>query len=113
MESHRSQTEWEKAVFDRLLGCSFPGSEQLRPQLRGAVVRNLDENGSLEIHVQTGPKAEVSRRVPTEAECVDRDGTKIHFLLHVVNDVANELEIFKEDGSPVLERPSIGALKVV
>ena len=113
MEDYRAQTEWERGLFDRLLEASFSGRDQLKAQLREAVVRKIDEKGGLAIRVTTGQKAEVLRRVPVEAECADADGTTIHFLLHVIDGTAKELEIYKEDGSPIRKMPSLDALRVV
>lgn len=113
MTDYRAQTKWERGLFDRLLESSFSGRDQLKAQLREAVVRKIDENGGLAILVTTGPKAEVLRRVPVEAECSDADGIMIHFLLHVIEGTAKELEIYKEDGSPIKKMPQVDALRVV
>jgi len=49
-------------------------------------------------------KAKVKRRIPAEAEFRDTDGVLIHILLHVIDGKVNELEIYKEDGSPIILR---------
>ena len=82
----------------------FPGSCELREQLRGLRVRAIDEDGSLELVSGSGPDAIVRDRIPIEGELLDRDGTMVHVLLHVVDGRLNELEIYKVDGSKVLER---------
>ena len=112
MQEFRSQTEWERALFSRLLERPFPGNAQLAEQLQNALVRQIDDEGSLGIQVRQPAKAEVFHRIPVEAECEDSDGIKLHLLLHVVNGVAEELEIYKEDGSPINMLPSVEMLRV-
>jgi len=113
MEQHRPQTARERELFGRLLGRTFPGRDELKVQLDDAVVRSIDKNGGLEIRVLHGPNAGVSRRVAVEAECADGDGIKIHYLLHVVDGIAQELEVYKEDGSQVISTPPISTLEVM
>lgn len=57
-----------------LLWAEFPGNKALREQMSKAAVRRIDADGSLEIAVTDGPRAEVVRRIPVEAEAADRDG---------------------------------------
>ena len=59
----------------------------------------------MEFAVDDGQLAEVTRRIPVEAEAEDSDGVSIHFLLHVVDGVVHELEVYREDSGPVLHRP--------
>ncbi len=95
----------ERELLQGLLAPEFPGREELRRQLDSLLVKRIDEDGSLAL--QTGPAAPapVKCRVPTEGQCPDADGTVIHVLLHVANGLMNELEIFKEDSSRVLNPP--------
>lgn len=104
--SLRSLTAEEQAVLNRLLEADFPGKKALSEQLAVAKVRQIDENGSLRFVIPRGPKAEVKGRVPVEAEALDTDGLPIYVLLHVVNGVLWELEIYKADSSRVLSPPS-------
>ena len=78
-----------------------------------AQVRRIDADGSLEISVPEGPRAEVIRRVPVEAEAVDSDGVPIHVLLHVVDGLLHELELFREDSRPVRRPPAPEDLRVL
>jgi hypothetical protein len=50
------------------------------------------------------PLADVLYRVPVEGSLEDDDGVTIHFGLHVLEGVVNELEVFREDSKPVLRR---------
>ena len=101
----RPLTDDERALIDALLTSDFDGSNEIRAQLDSAFVRALDEDCSLEFKVEGAPKAHVKRRIPIEAEVEDEDGRSIHILLHVVDGVVDELEVYREDGSPVRRRP--------
>ena len=106
-------TLYEKQLVARLLSQPFSGSDDIAEQMAAASVRAIDQDGSLEIQstsqaVATGVKA----RVPVEAEAEDEDGVCIHFLLHVVDGRASELEVYKEDGTEIRSLPDIDALRV-
>ena len=57
-------------------------------------------------HVKGHPQATVLKRIPVEASGKDQDGVQIHVLLHVLDGAAKELEIYKDDGSPILRMPN-------
>lgn len=110
----RPPTEAEKGLIDALLAAEFPGKEALRMQVATALVKTLDEDGGLEISPPQGsPLAPVVRRIPVEAEADDVDGVPIHLLLHVVDGLARELELFREDGKPVQRQPSPESLRLL
>jgi hypothetical protein len=109
----RNFTAHEQRIIDRLLEKAFPGRDEICEQMKSCLVRTIDEDKSLEFLVRSNVKAKVKKRVPVEAEVQDTDGISIHILLHVVDGKLNELEIYKEDGSPILERPDPSKLKVV
>ncbi|MDA1054570.1 MAG: hypothetical protein O3C40_29415 [Planctomycetota bacterium] len=92
----------EFALLQRLLSATVSGKEQLIEQVRGARVESIDNNGSLRFIFESAPKAKVTKRIPVEAQCLDSDGMWIHALLHVLNGQISELEIYKDDSSPVL-----------
>jgi hypothetical protein len=75
-------------------------------QAEQALCRTLDESGSLELLYEGPIHAVVARRIPTEAEALDSDGTVIHYLLHVSEGKIHELEIFREDSLPTQRRPA-------
>ena len=103
MNSYRPLTDWERRMILRLLEPPFPGRDVLRDQLDHTLGRSIDENGSLELQCESLTKAPVEKRVPTEGEATDRDGTTIHYLLHVVAGKMHELEVYKDDSSNVLQ----------
>ncbi len=48
-----------------------------------------------------------------EAQAPDSDGIHVHFLLHVVSGFAAELEIYKDDGTPIGRLPRADELEVM
>jgi uncharacterized protein DUF6984 len=103
----------ERALLDKLLDCEFPGRDELRRQLDSVAAQQLYNDGTLALRVTSGQPTAVKGRVPTEGGCPDLDGVIIHVLLHVVNGMMDELEIFKEDGSDVARPPTAAALVLV
>jgi len=51
--------------------------------------------------------------VPVEAQTLDRDGTPIIVLLHVLNGRVTELEIYRVDGREIQIPPEAEALTVI
>jgi hypothetical protein len=107
----RPLSEAERAIITRLLSLDFPGRDGLAEQLRSASVRPVDEYGSLAIET-SGRPASVHKRIPVEAEGRDEDGVAVYLLLHVVDGLASELEIYKADGSPLLRKVDASSLQV-
>jgi len=85
-------------VLSLLLSEPFPGCEALTAQHTSVRGRAGDVDGSLELVSTTGPRAEVVRRIPVEAEGVDREGQPVYVLLHVAEGRMVELEIYRADG---------------
>jgi len=79
-----------------LLKEDFPGCQALLEQVPSLSVHSIDEEGSLRLEV-SGPRAEVKQRVPVEAMLEDVDGVTIHVLLHVIDGLMNEVEVYKDD----------------
>lgn len=100
-ENRRPPTEDEMKLFLALFNTSFQGLDELRTQVNFMKVRNIDGDGSLKLFSGGGLRAEVSRRIPVEAEVDDVDGVIIHLLLHVADGLLDELEIYREDSTPV------------
>src|SRR3954451_20893479 len=106
MGDYRPLKTNERDLLTKLLEPSFPGRDELREQLGSATATEVDENGSLALRCASGRQAPVKCRVATEGECPDADGIAIHVLLHVVEGVMRELEIFKDD-SPSVQNPPV------
>ena len=99
---YRALSAEEKTLLAKLLDEDFPGRTALRQQLTHVRARTIDADGSLALAPAAGARpADVVRRIPVEAELEDVDGTTIHVLLHVVNGLMHELEVYREDSSPV------------
>jgi hypothetical protein len=96
----------ERELLERLLEPKFPGRDELRHQLKSVSAKQIFEDGTLVLQCDASPPAPVKCRVATEGECVDADGGRICVLLHVVNGVMNELEIFKWGSSSIISPPS-------
>lgn len=109
-DSSRDLTAWERGVLERLLQHEFSGREQLAMQIATARATKIDYSGSLKLIVQNEVKAPVSMRVPVEATARDSDGVDIHFLFHVIDGIASELEIYKDDGTNVVTIPDYKSL---
>lgn len=93
----------ERAVLDRLLTAEFPGRDRLAAQARTALVRQIDDEGSLRFRVEGAP-AVVTGRVPAEGSYQDGDdpfGPRVNLLLHVVGGRLHELEVFKDDSMSI------------
>jgi len=109
----RDPGEAEWAVLDKLLTEKFPGVDALREQSKVLRVRRIDSEGSLELQPsEKAPRAEVVERVPIEGELIDRDGTAIRVLLHVVDGWMTELEVFRDAGGPPQRDLDAGELRV-
>jgi len=108
------QTNWrplgtrEAAVMVWLLRVEFEGRDALVAQLQTAMVKRIDRNGSLQFCIEGGPPALVAQRIAIEGFYLDDvggHGPLVHLLIHVVGERLHELEIYKEDGSPILIDP--------
>ena len=109
----RSLSPKEEQILGKMLEQGFPGRDEMLKQISNALVKQIDEEGSLEFNSKADPPADVKFRVPVEASCRDIDGVTIHLSLHVVDKRVSELEVFKEDSSPVFQKPTADRLEVV
>ena len=96
----------ETGLLNRLLDSNFQGVEALRDQVHACAVRTVDDEGSFQIITSVTTKALVKFRVPVELSGVDTDGIGVHVLLHVVDGVATEVEIYKDSPTPIVSLPS-------
>ncbi|MBN2211359.1 MAG: hypothetical protein JW709_08190 [Sedimentisphaerales bacterium] len=100
-DKFREISPTERALIRCLLSINFKGRDNIKHQLDSALVRRIDDDGSLEFKIVDVIPADVSQRVPVECWCKDIDGMQIEILLHVVNGIVNELEIFRGDGGTI------------
>lgn len=100
-QDFRSPSDLERQLLEVLLGTDFPGKDAVAEQVAVASVREIDDNGSLEFAPSDKTPAEVVRRIPVEAELDDSDGVTIHVLLHVVDGLVKEMEVYRDDSGRV------------
>lgn len=98
----RNLYSWEREILDKLLEQNFFGRDQIRAQLSNCKVSILDDEGSIKFHLKEDiPVADIKKRIPIEAQVSDEDGIMIHILLHIVDGLISESEIFKDDSSSI------------
>jgi len=112
-QQFREPSVAERSLFNRLLEADFPGNVELGALLETALVRTIDEDGSLEIQSAPEGAAPVIKRIPVEAEAASDDGVIVHVLLHVVDGRPIELELYREDGKRVERIPPASAFELV
>ena len=116
-ETYRSPNTTEWALLKKLLERSFPGRDELSQQLDGLSVKTIDQEGSLSLKpAPMAARAEVQQRDVAEGFYSDEDktsgeGPQVNVLLHVVEGRLTELEMYKDDGSPIKRSPSAESLK--
>lgn len=111
----RNVSPIERQIIARLLNASFKGADALCAQMSQAAVRSNDYGGVLVLAFEVAKDAvpaEVSGRIPVEAQARDSDGVMIHMLLHVVDGFLREVEIFREDSQPIHQLPQISEVNV-
>lgn len=105
----------EREILDFLLAEAFDGREEIRFQLDKAKVSGKCACGCPSIVFSVDrdavPAASVRSRVPTEAVAVEKDGTKIAILLHVVEGYVSELEVYRHDGGTIKVLPNRESLR--
>lgn len=108
INNFRSPSASERELISELTAAKFVGRAEVIKQLQQCVVRLIDEDGSLELGVPSDAiAAPVLYRVPTELYGPDVDGVQISVLLHVVEGVCREIEIYKLDGTDIQRMPAI------
>ncbi len=103
---------FHRELLTRLLAAEFFGKEQLTQQIHSGRFTVIDANQSLAIKA-SGPRAEVRKRVPVEANALDKDGMMIHSLLFVRGGYVYMLENFRGDGNPIQQMPSAAEFQVL
>lgn len=111
----RNLSTAERDLISSLLAADFNNAAELRQQATRATLRAEDYGGVLVLAFEFPQEVDpvnVGRRVPVEAEGLDLDRVPIHMLVHVVNGILQEVEIFREDSKPILRLPSTHDLSV-
>jgi hypothetical protein len=105
-DAFRELTGRERGLVQQLTQHDFIGAVQLREQLEVCEARTVDADGSFELRVKNRTPARVFYRVPVELEARDRDGTPIRVLLHVVDGIASQINVYKDAPTPIAAWPS-------
>ncbi|OAI39476.1 hypothetical protein AYO38_07545 [bacterium SCGC AG-212-C10] len=105
----REPSAWESAVLKRLIDVSEIANDLAR-QIDGArvqlIVQDDDNYGSVKLVLDDASQpSPLGRRIVAEGEAKDIDGIPIYLLLHMVDGKLHELEIYKADGSRMVELP--------
>jgi hypothetical protein len=110
----RAPTEYERALFRKLLESDFPGRDVIKQQLEVCQVSAIFDDGTLRIHTPIREKAPVRFRVPVDASGNDtKDGLSIQVLLHVVDGIVDELEILKMGSDSPPNMPAVEDFEVI
>lgn len=107
----REMDERERGILNRLLAVDFPGRDELRSQLEGAVVSEADANGSLRLKA-SGGRAATGKAVPIDASAEDEDGARVEVLLFVRDGMLDFLEVYRADLQPLRHPVSAECLRV-
>ena len=98
----------EFALINRLLSTPFPGSAELRMQLASPDLRVTSMGEIIRINFVTRPSgyAKTKYQVPIEASSNDLDGMEMSVMLHVVEGLLYELEVYRVDGEGISRMPT-------
>jgi hypothetical protein len=106
----------ERALVDQLLAEPFTGRDEIASQLAQAQVIAEGDHDTRTLRfappVTGAAMIPTTLRVPVEGAASDEDSVPIAVLLHVVNGVVAELEIYRVDGQAIKHRDHI-ALRTV
>jgi hypothetical protein len=103
--AYRETTSGERTLLDRLLSFHSNGRDGVTAKVEKYLVRELDEEGSLKFAHSAELSQPEQHKFPVEAQCRDADGIWIHALLFVVDGKVDELEIYKDDSSSIIQMP--------
>lgn len=105
IEPPRALRPHERVLIEQLLRATFDGCAEIRAQLAIARVAAEGHGDTRTLRFtwsgEDVPRAQTLVRIPVEAETLDDDGVPIAILLHVVDGLAEELEIYRVDGDQI------------
>lgn len=100
----RNFLQIEKAWLEAMLSVDFLGKEIISKQLDNAQISRDYNVGYISLKINVDKSIEqfpFQIRVPIEMRVSGKDDIPIVFLLHVIDGVVDELEIFNADSSPI------------
>jgi hypothetical protein len=106
---YRPLTDAERSMVTKMLSIDVPGIEILREQARVATAKVIDEYGSISFKIDADSRSQFTDGPLISATQADKNtvcgyGPYINIILFIKLGMLNELQIYKDDGSPILER---------
>lgn len=101
---YRKITNDERELINRILSSWL---NQINENISvGEYVKEIDKEGSIKFVHSSEPVSILQKKIPVEAQVQDVDGVWVYALLFVVdNNKVDELEIYKDDSSPIMKIP--------
>lgn len=100
----RKITNNERELINQIL-LSWLSQSKGRNILVGEQVEEIDTEGSIKFIHSSEPISILQKKIPVEARVQDVDGIWVHALLFLVdNNKVDELDIYKDDSSPILKK---------
>jgi hypothetical protein len=101
--SYRPLTPFERELLERMLAVEGAEKQTIAQQLDAARVTVVDDHGSFwfELPPDGGPVS----KMRAEAEALDEDGVGIHVLLFESEGRVKELQVYKDDDTPIRRFP--------
>jgi hypothetical protein len=107
----RPLSDADRELLRKLFKIDFAGRSELLQQIPTLLTKTIDENGSLLFQVpssilspaKTGPVVEARY---ADANTGEDNPAHVNILLHVKDGKLSMLEIFKDDSSRILKKPS-------
>jgi len=97
----------ERGLVEKLLTAAIYGHAELRTQLAQCRAKQIETDGTLELHCQGGSPALGKYAPVAEGAYKDADGADIALILHLGRDgFMSMLEIIRYDGSRIINPPS-------
>lgn len=105
--------DWQRNVLYLVKVNKFKGHLNLWNQIISSTYKILDNNGSLEIHVNNCNSTKLSNSIPFEFESIDSDNIPIHCLMHTSNGIIYYFQVFKENDENIINFPSLKNTKLI
>jgi hypothetical protein len=106
----RALSMYEHELLQRLVAANREGIVG-QVDLAKLEAEVIDEFGSLKFKRQSTAEARQTK-LPAEATLTDKDGVNVHALLFACAGELDELQIYKDDGSPLCAVPRPEAWKI-
>lgn len=102
----RKLSVFERKILNSLLSADIPCTSILRQQIDDCRVKTIDEYGSIKIVTNSNTRCTDADGAPITGQADDIDtipgvGPYINFVIFVRDGVIYELQIYKDDGTPI------------